>query len=54
MIPSNRWFPRGLPERVAWFANFAAQFERIALSLGFTAADITEVDNDNEVMQFVG
>jgi len=54
MIPSNRWFPTTLAARGAWYANFATQFERIAVSLGFTAADITEVNNDNDVMQFVG
>lgn len=54
MIPSKRWFPTTLQARVAWFDNFAAQFSKVALDLGFTAADVTAVDNDNQIMQFIG
>ena len=53
MIPNYRWFPRNLAERAAWFMNFAIQFAKVALSLGFTAADITSVQDDNDVMQFL-
>ena len=53
MIPSSRWFPTNLPARASWFQNFATQFAVVAVSLGFTAADITSVQNDNQVMQFI-
>ena len=53
MIPSRRWFPVALAERAAWFMNFAAQFAKVAADLGFTAAVVRSVQNDNEVMQFL-
>lgn len=46
------WFPTNLIERAAWFQNFAAQFSAVAVSLGFTAAQVTQVNNDSSVMQF--
>ncbi len=53
MIPSVRWFPSSLQARVAWFANFAAQFAQIAEGLGFTGDDVNAVNTDNEMMQFI-
>ncbi len=53
MIPSNRWFPGGLAQRAVWFLNFSIKFSDVATNLGFTAADVTAVDNDNQVMQFL-
>lgn len=53
MILSKRWFPQGLPARALWMLNFATQFAAVALSLGFTQADIDVVENDNTVMQFL-
>ena len=53
MIPSSRWFPSGLQDRAAWFQNFSTQFAAVAVSLGFTAADGTAVDKDNQIMQFL-
>lgn len=53
MIPSNRWFPSGLAERVAWFNQFAAQFALVAASLGFNPAAIAAVNADNAIMQFL-
>lgn len=53
MIPSNRWFPQSLPARALWMLNFAKQFAIVAMSLGFTQADIDSVENDNSVMQFL-
>lgn len=52
MIPSNRWFPRGLPERAAWYANFSVNFADVAASLGLTD-DVVWVTDDNDVMQFL-
>lgn len=53
MIPNRRWFPQTLPERSAWYAIFAAQFSDVALSLGFTAADVTVVDADHALLQSI-
>jgi len=53
MIPSQTWFPTNLPARAMWFQNFATQFAIVAVSLGFTAADIASVENDNQVIQFL-
>lgn len=54
MIPSNNWFPGSLAARVAWFENFATQFATLAAGLGFTAADVTIVEDDNKIIQFLG
>lgn len=53
MIPSSRWFPTTLQERAAWFNNLYNQFLVVAASLGFTVAEVTAVENDNNMMQFV-
>lgn len=53
MIPSRRWFPLSLQARAAWFENFSRQFEEVGASLGFNAAKITAVANDNAMMQFL-
>jgi hypothetical protein len=53
MIPSFRWFPYGLQERAAWYQNFSTQFSAVGVSLGFTPSELTEVDEDNQVMQFL-
>ncbi len=52
MIPSNRWFPRGLPERAMWYENFSVNFAEVAASLGLTD-DVAWVRDDNYVMQFL-
>lgn len=52
MTPSSTYFPKSLQERAAWFDNFETQFAQIAVSLGFTLADVTVVSNDNAVFQF--
>lgn len=54
MIPSQTWFPTNLQDRVAWYNRFANNFAEIAASLGFTNAEITTTNDDNEVMQFLG
>jgi hypothetical protein len=53
MIPSKRWFPTTLNERAAWMRNFAKQFETVALSLGFSAADIDSMNKDAQDFQAV-
>ena len=52
MLPNQRWFPTNRTARAAWFGNFAEQFANIAVSLGFTQADIDGVTADNMVVQF--
>ena len=37
-----------------WYENFAKQFADLASGLGFAAGDVTAIDNDNDVMQFIG
>jgi hypothetical protein len=53
MLPSQAWFPTSIAERAAWFNNFARNFSNIGLSLGFSAAEIAQVEADNEVVQFL-
>ena len=52
MTPNRNWFPTSLQDRAAWFQNFADRFATVAISLGFLAADVTAVTEDNEVFQF--
>lgn len=50
MVPN--FIPGPLQERAAWFENFANQFAIVGTSLGFVAADVTAVTNDNADFQF--
>ena len=52
-IPSRKWFPQNLQERAAWYANFNTQIQIIGASLGLTAADLTAIGSDNNVIQFL-
>lgn len=52
-IPSRRWFPQSLPARAMWYRNFYEKFSDVATSLGFSAADVAAVEQDNQVMQFL-
>ncbi len=53
MVPSPLWFPTSIGGRADFYSNFAVQFALIALGLGFTAADVTAVQADNNLMQFL-
>lgn len=53
MIPNQAWFPTNLQDRAAWFNNFAEQFTALAPSLGFTNAEISPTNDDNEVIGFL-
>jgi hypothetical protein len=53
MLLSASWFPTNLPARAVWFLNFYTQFAIVAASLGFKDEAVTEVENDNTVMQFL-
>jgi hypothetical protein len=52
-IPSNSWFPQSLQERAAWYDNFNTQMQAIGTTLGLTAGDLSDVQKDNDVMQFL-
>lgn len=53
MIPSRKWFPSSLQDRAAWYLNFNNQLQVVGASLGMTAADLTAITNDNNVIQFL-
>ena len=53
MRPSKNWFPTTLIARAAWFLNFNNHIQTIGLTLGLVAADLTVIDKDNGVMQFL-
>jgi hypothetical protein len=53
MIPSGKWFPTSLSERATWFQNFANKFDLIGPTLGFAPSVLTQVQNDNTLMQFL-
>lgn len=52
-VPSSAWFPSALADRAAWFQNFATQFGIIGMPLGFTMADVTAVNDDNDAVQWM-
>lgn len=53
MRPDQRWFPTNRVERATWFNSFAINFEKVALDLGFTQAEIDSVHADNAVVQYL-
>lgn len=53
IIPSYKWFPGGLAERLLWFANFAAQWPTYSAVLGLSTYD-TQVARDNTDFQSIG
>lgn len=53
MTPSPNWFPTSLQDRAAWYLNFNTQAQATGATLGLTAGDLTQIDNDNDVMQFL-
>lgn len=46
MIPNRAYFPGGLAERAVWCTNFRIQFTDVAVSLGFTVSEATEIALD--------
>lgn len=52
MQPNRSYVPQSQQERAAWFQNFSVQFAAAANSLGFTAAQVTAVTDDNSDVQF--
>jgi hypothetical protein len=53
MIPSSSWFPSSLLDRAAWYLNFNAQVQLTGTTLGLTAADKTQIQQDSDMMQFM-
>ena len=53
MIPSHKWFPTSIQERAVWYANFASKFSTVGVSLGFSEADLTAVESDSSIVQFL-
>jgi hypothetical protein len=52
IFPSRLWYPQDLAGQAVWWANFATQFALVGLSLGFTAAEISAVQDTATTMQF--
>jgi hypothetical protein len=50
-IPSRTYFPGDLQGRAAWFQNFSDNFATVGASLGFTPAEISDVQDDNTAIQ---
>ncbi|MBD0370056.1 MAG: hypothetical protein ICV60_04425 [Pyrinomonadaceae bacterium] len=46
-------FPKADPELVIWFKQFAQGFATHAPALGFTAAEVTSVENDAQMLDFL-
>jgi hypothetical protein len=53
MKPSHRWFPRDLVTQAAWMRNFAGQFASVGPGLGFSPAEIAEVEADAEAISWL-
>lgn len=51
--PQKKWLPRTLEALAPWYGNFALKFDLFAVDLGFAAADIASVNNDNLVVQWL-
>lgn len=54
IIPSKSFFPTTLLERVAWFANFNTHAQAEGLQYGLVQADLDQIKDDNDMMQFIG
>ena len=53
MIPSNKWCPVRLQDRAAWYDNFNTHVQVIGSSLGLTPGVLTDLQADNDNMQFL-
>lgn len=47
------WLPAKLPDLAVWFANFTLKFGQFNTALGFTAADLTAVEEDNATIAWL-
>ena len=55
MIKRRRlvWLPTTLEALAPWFSNFALKFAEFATDLGFTAADVTSINDDSLVVNWL-
>lgn len=53
MIPNPAYFPTNLQARAAWYANFAKQAATTGAQFNLTPAEITQIQDDNNVIQFL-
>lgn len=53
MVPSSKWFPSSLQDRAAWYLNFSTQAALTGTTLGLTVGDVTQIGEDNLMMQFL-
>jgi hypothetical protein len=53
MAKHDYYLPRQEKERVIWMDNFARKFAVVAASLGFTPAEVTSVNNDLAMLQYL-
>lgn len=49
----RKWLPYALEALAPWFSNFTLKFDEFAVGLGFVAADVVTVQNDNAVVQWL-
>jgi hypothetical protein len=53
IIPSRKWYPQDLAGQAVWWQNHATQFAVVGPDLGFSPAEIADVQDDNTVVQFL-
>lgn len=53
MIPNPAYFPTNLPARAGWYENFAAQALATGSQYNLTNAEIQQIQDDNDVIQFL-
>lgn len=54
IIPSKTFFPTSLLDRVAWYANFNTHAQAEGLNYGLAQAEVDQIKDDNNLMQFLG
>lgn len=52
-MPKSGYIPRTDKECAPWLSNFASKFAESATSLGFTAADVTALNNDSAMFSYL-
>jgi hypothetical protein len=53
MIPSPLWFPTSMGERADWYNVFYTQLVILAATIDVTLSEVTMIENDNQMMQFM-
>lgn len=53
MIPNPRWFPTSLQERAAWYENFADQATASGTTYNLSAAEVTQIGLDKDMIVFL-